>query len=38
MTLWDILIRQGVFFIIIILDTIFVEIRIKEWDKAVKKF
>ena len=37
MTVWDILIRQGSF-IIIILDTIFVEIPIKEWDKAVKKF
>lgn len=37
MTVWDILIRQG-FFIIIILDTIFVEIQIKELDKAVKKF
>ena len=36
MTVWDILIRQGSF--IIILDTIFVEIPIKEWDKAVKKF
>ena len=37
MTVWDILIRQG-FFIIIILDTIFVEIQIKELGKAVKKF
>ena len=36
MTVWDILIRQGSF--IIILDTIFVEIPIKEWDKAVKTF
>ena len=36
MTVWDILILQGSF--IIILDMIFVEIPIKEWDKAVKKF